>query len=256
MRSITQFFILCFLGALTLVHAEKMDPSIIIKKCIARHGGFEKFSNVKDIYAKMRVYTYPEGGRTESTFKEYYRKPDKIRIEIEPGGQPPAKMGWDGENVRHLVKGKLQITDSPKRVNQIQESLRFIKLMILTNLLEKGSVLKYEKYWKSKKIHIISQRDKKAEKIWLFISAKSYVLLGAQFYFRNNKAPFKVIFSTHRWYGKMYLPRRTKLYKRNKLIMQAMLSKVMTNKIKNGNSFFRNLKEKVKFKKKSRWRRK
>ena len=179
--------------------SQSPDPESIVKKCIERHGGWKQFSEIHDIYAKMKVQSFSDQGMVESTFYEYYRKPDQLRIEIHPPMDPAVIIGWDGKTIWHLAQDNLEKTDKPEQVERIQESLRFVRLIILTNLLNKGSSLKYEAYRQKKNfgIHVISQMDEEGEKIWLYISDKSYTLLGAEFYLRGSKNVFEVIFTKH-----------------------------------------------------------
>ena len=230
------------------VPQEKIDSQQIVQKCIKAHGGQAKFQNIQDIYAKLLVKSHTKDGIFESRLYEYFRKPDKLRIDINPKtGGNRTSIGWNGTSVYRLIKNRVEKSNDEKLVNQIQESLRFIRLMILTNLL-RDSTLKYEKFIAKKNVHIISQTDSHGEKIWLWISGKNYVLLGARFYFRGSKTPFIVMFVKHRKFGGLLLPRYTKLYRKNSLVMEAWLSLAKSNVLKNRNDFFSDLKQKAKLK--------
>ena len=92
-RIVTLLTALILVGVLISAQADSKERAII-KECIERHGGWKKFSSIRDIYAKMKVRTISKEGDVESTFHEYFRKPDKLRIEIYPPMEPPAIIGW------------------------------------------------------------------------------------------------------------------------------------------------------------------
>jgi len=119
--------------------------------------------------------------------------------------------------------------------------------MVLTNLI-KDSSLQYEKYIKEKNIHIVSQTDAKGEKIWIFISGKDFRLQGAKFYFLGDQKPFNVMFIQHHEFEGMILPRHTKLYRENELVMEAFLRLAKTNSLENKDDFFSDLTQKAKLK--------
>ncbi len=250
-----KYIILCLIMLIGFVWAQTYDPQNIIKQCIEQHGGWKKFYDIRDIYAKMDMVYYADDGKFEVTMHEYYRKPNKLRVEMYSDVNPPVIMGWDGEIVRQLNKdNKLEVTQEQDAIDRIQESLRFIRMMVLTNLLADDSILGYVKYQKKDEfgVHIISQtpKDGQGEKILLFISDKTYTLLGAQFALKNNKNgrdTFMVKFKQHEWYKDMYLPTQTDMYYQNKLIMEVQLRLARTNSLENGNAFFSNLLEKAKF---------
>ncbi len=230
------------------------DPTFIAKKCIEQHGGWDKFAEIRDIYAKMDVISYSDDGKFAVTLHEYFRKPDKLRVEMYSDAEPPVIMGWDGATVYQLTKeGKIEQSQEPEQVERIQESLRFIRMLILTNLLAEDSKLEYVKYQKKEEfgIHILAQVPKDGgDKILIFISDTSYTLLGAQFAMRDSKGAknsFKVMFKQHEWYKGMYLPMQTELYHQSKLVMEASLRLAKTNSLENGNTFFTNLLEESKF---------
>jgi outer membrane lipoprotein-sorting protein len=247
-------FALAFVPAMPPPNAEIPDPELILKECIKNHGGWKNFTAVKDMYAKMVVFTFPNEGKVQSTFRAYYRKPDKLRIEIDPPKpEPSVIIGWDGKYFWQLAQGQLEKTDKQEQIERIQEGLRFIKLMILTNLLQEGSVLKYEGYKKGKAtdFHIISQSDPQGEKVSLYIST-SFTLLGAEFYLKSTETLLKVFLSyaeEDKKEGELYLPKEAKLYKEKKMVMEVTLTLVKINSLQNGNSFFSDLTEKVNLKK-------
>lgn len=232
------------------VQPTTQDPDFILKECIKNHGGEEKFSKIQDVYAKMDARTITDKGDIESVFYEYYRKPDKLRIEIHPLVDPPTKIGWDGQNAWQMSKDKLEQSQDQKLVDRLQESLKFVRLMMLTSLLEKGSALAYENYIpkSTSGIHVISQTAVHNEKIKLFIRDKDFVLLGAEFYWDSATTLLRLTFAQHRWYDGLYLPLVTKVYKENQLVMEVKLKTAQVNAIKNGNSFFKELTEKAQIK--------
>lgn len=236
-------------------YAAAEDARKILNKCIRNHGGKERFTEIRDIFAKMDVVTYAREGNIESLFYEYFRKPDKLRIEIHPLVEAPTKIGWDGKTAWHMVKDKLESTQDEKLIKRIRESIRFLKLMILTNLFEQGTVFRYERYIRKKKfgVHVISRIDKSKEEIKLYISASSFVLLGAEFQWSGSENLFRITFSKHKWINGLYLPIRAKLYSGKQLVMSVRLKLVKVNALRNGNSFFANLNEKANL---QRWRRK
>lgn len=230
--------------------APAKDPESILKECIKQQGGADKFNQIQDIYAKMDVRTVSQEGDIESIFYEYYRKPDKLRIEIHPLVDPPTKIGWDGKSAWQMVKDKLEKSEDQKLIDRLQESMRFLRLMVLTNLLEKGGELVYERHIQKTNfgIHVISQVDSRKEKIKLFIADSNYALLGAEFYWDNATTLLRVMFSNHKWLEGLYLPGITKIYKENQLVMEVKLKTVQVNALKNGNTFFQDLNEKAQIK--------
>ena len=247
---------ICILILLAIqTNASNPDPKSIIEKCIERHGGIDKFKNINDIYAKLLLKTYTKDGVFENRLYEYFRKPDKLRIELDPvkGGGEAISISWDGTYVYKLVKGKIKKSQKRKEVLQIKESLRFMKLMILTNLLKKSKI-KYERFLKKKKVHNISLTDNEGKKIWLWISGKNFALLGARFYIGEEKIPFIIMFIKYHKFGGITLPRYTKIYKNKKLITEAWLSLAKINVLKNRNNFFSNLDIKPDIRKKRTFR--
>lgn len=228
---------------------QQFDAKKIIENCIQSHGGAKKFQEISDIYAKLRIQSTTKDGVFESSLHEYFRKPDKIRMEIEPANDNSSQtiISWDGQNVYRKVKDKLEKSEDPKMIEQIQESIRFIRLMILTNLSKEGTI-QYEKYLADKNVHIISETDPAGEKIWLWISGKNYVLLGAKFNFKGDKIPVNVIFVKHHSFDGMLLPQHTKMFRENSLIMEAWLSLARTNVLENRDEFFSDLTQKARLK--------
>jgi outer membrane lipoprotein-sorting protein len=221
------------------------DPAFILNECIKQQGGADKFNQIQDIYAKMDVRTVSQDGDIESIFYEYFRKPDKLRIEIHPLVDPPTKISWDGKDAWQMAKNQLEKAQDEKLGERLQESLRFLRLMMLTNLLEKGSELMYERYIPKTAfgIHVISQVDSRKEKVKLFISDNNYTLLGAEFYWDNATTLLRVMFANHKWIEGLLLPVNTKVYKENQLVMDVKLKTLQVNALKNGNTFFQNLNE-------------
>lgn len=247
--------IMMIFGLSLLAQPTLTDPVQIVKKCIEQHGGAAKFQEIRDIYAKMDVISYGDGNEIAVTLHEYYRKPDKIRVEMYSDVDPPSIMGWDGQFVRQLLPkdNTIEKTQDQEQIDRIQESIRFIRAMILTNLLAEDSKLEYIKYQPKEGfgIHILSQipKDGQNEKILLLISDKSYTLLGAQFFLKGNKDAFMVKFKDHQWYKEMYLPMQVEMFQQNKKVMDANLRLAKTNSLENGNSFFVDLLEKARFSK-------
>ncbi len=240
---------LLFLGAELLAKPSKPSAKAIVNKCIQRHGGGSRFNSIRDFYVKMDIKTFSEQGDIESLVHQYYRSPDKLRAEIHPLVDPPTKISWDGKNSWQLVKDKQEKSEDEKQIARIQESLKFIKLMILTNLLEKGSKLKYVREvtpkGKSYSFHVIMQANSKNEKIELYIK-NDYTLLGAQFYWEGGKGLFKVFFDEQREFDGLYLPKYIRLYRENEMILKASLRLARFNALKNGDGFFSDLSEKPK----------
>lgn len=226
------------------------NPDEILKQCIQKHGGAEKFTQIQDICAKMDVRSISDKGDIESVFYEYFRKPDKLRIEIHPLLDPPTKLGWDGLDAWHFSKEKLEKSDDTKLKSRLQESLKFIKLMVLTNLFEKGNQLTYERHIAKSNfgIHVISQINDKNEKVKLYIHDTEFVLLGAEFYWDAAAVLLRVMFAQHKWFDGIYLPVATKVYKESQLVMEVKLKTVQVNSLQNGNKFFSDLKEKAQLK--------
>jgi hypothetical protein len=228
--------------------SQTSDPQAeeIVKKCIEKHGGWDKLEKVTDIYAKMRVRTFSDKGDIESDFYEYFRKPDKLRIKVVPDIEPPTEISWDGNLAYQLFKDETKASEDEKIKNRLQESLRFLKLMLLTTLFEPGSCLNYEGHIPKKNfgIHIISYTSVKKEKIDLYIHDNNYTLLGAEFVWTGTDMTFRIMFSKHEWFEcGLFLPTLTELYKEEQLAMKAELISVKLNSLRNGNSFFSNLKE-------------
>ena len=181
--------ILCFIGIIMIIFSSSSlfatpNPEKILKQCIKKHGGWENFTKIRDFYAKMDVHTYSQKGDIESIFYEYFRKPDKLRIEIHPLLEPPTKISWDGKTAWHMIKDKLKETKDRKIIERLQESLRFLRLMVLTNLFEKGVEFYYERHIQKKSygIHVILRTNPKKEKIRLYISDKNFVPLFTIFW--------------------------------------------------------------------------
>lgn len=110
------------------------------------------------------------------------------------------------------------------------------------------STLKYERHLQEKNVHIISQTDTKGEKIWLWISGNDFRLQGAKFHFLGDQKAFNIMFIQHHEFEGMILPRYTKLYRENELVMEAWLSLARTNALENKDEFFSDLTEKARLK--------
>lgn len=231
------------------------DPKDVVKKCVERHGGEENFKEVRTVYAEMEICTYSEKVEAEATFKEYYRKPDKLRIEIIPKIDPPTKISWDGKQAWQLAKDTLEETDDPKIVERLQEGLKFLNLMLLTNLFEDGSKLEYVKYIEEAGIHVITRIDSEGKQLRIYINS-DYLLVGADFYWSGTEDLLVVKFYEHQKKGNgLYLPTFTELYKKpagkpkqELPSMTASLRVVKINALRNGNSFFTNLNEQARLK--------
>ncbi|NUM36661.1 MAG: hypothetical protein HUU50_19135 [Candidatus Brocadiae bacterium] len=230
-----------------VIYSQEMDAHTVMQNCIQSHGGAKKFHEIQDIYAKLLVKSYTKDGVFENRLHEYFRQPDKLRIEMEPENGSSTILSWDGKDAYRFVKDKAEKSDDPKLADHIQESLRFIRLMVLTNLI-KDSNLKYEKYLKDKNVHIISQTDAKGEKIWLWISGKDFRLQGAKFHYLGDQKAFNIMFIQHHEFEGMILPRHTKLYRENELVMEAWLSLARTNALENKDDFFSDLMQKARLK--------
>ncbi len=244
------FTLLLLLVANFGIYAQKKkNPAeAIVKRCILRHGG-KKFTKVRDFYAKMDIVAISDQGEIESLVHQYVRFPGKLRAEIHPLVDPPTTISWDGKNSWQLVKDKLRASND-KQKQQLQDSFRFLKLMVLTNLLEEGSKVRYIKRVKPKSkgygFYVVEQTDASNEKIKLFIQDKDFTLLGAEFYWPGAQSLLKVFFDEPTSFGGLYLPRYTRLYKGNKLVLKVTLRLARFNKLANGDSFFTNLFEKAK----------
>lgn len=235
---------------------EQYDPKAIVMECVKRHGGQDKFEEIRSIYAEMTVRTKSsEKSDIESTFKEYFRQPDKLRIEVYPMFDPPTKISWDGKQAWHLIKGQLEKTEEPKISERLQESLRLLRLLLLTSLFEEGSQLTYVTYFEQQAVHVISRTSAKGDKIRLYIGS-NYILLGAEFYWTGTEDLFIVKFYNHEKREEFYLlPTYTELFKKEpgkekRMVMTVQINEVKINALRNGNSFFTNLNEQPQLKKK------
>lgn len=257
MKYLSYILVFLFLVQVCMVQAEAPNPTNIIKKCIAAHGGEKNFNDIHDIYAKLLLKSYSKDGIFENTLYEYYRLPHFIRMDILPPQGAGISISWDGNSMYQYANNQQQKSDKKEDVDQMQESLRFMKLLILTNLLKSDSKLKYEQYQAKKNIHVISQTDAQGEKVWLLIDGKTFRLCGAKFFLAgeeegNKKAAYNVLFVEHHQFAQLVLPREARLYRGSELVMEAKISLAKTNIIENGNDFFSNLSQKPLLKKETK----
>ena len=173
-------------------------------------------------------------------------------MDIAPNAGESVSISWDGESMHRYANNEQEKSQDKEDIEQMQESLRFMKLLILTNLLEKGSTVKYEQYQAKKNIHVISQTDEKGEKVWLLIAGDTYLLAGARFTIANDTTPYNVIFVQHHKFSQLVLPREARLFKGKELILEAKINLAKTNIIENKNNFFTDLTQKPILKKETR----
>lgn len=250
-------FALCSLLVISISAAEQ-TPREIMERCVKRHGGKKNFKKIKNIYIKMDVRSKTEKSDVESLVKQYFRFPNKLRAEINSMLNPPTKVGWDGKDAWQLTKDKLEKTSDIRQKENLKESLRFIKLIMLTSLLDQKSKLKYEKYIKrpSYGIHVISQTNEDDEELKIYVKDSDYSLYGGEFHWKKDNSIFKVFLAKQNlWVDGVCFPREARIYRGKEKVLDTKVRVVKINAIKNGNSFFSNLKEKVKMKKKKRSRR-
>ncbi|WP_372370017.1 hypothetical protein [Candidatus Uabimicrobium sp. HlEnr_7] len=255
MKRNLMFFSLMLFSSL---FAADLSPREIIQRCIKRHGGQQNFDKIKNLYVKMDVHSKNEKADVESLIEQYFRFPNKLRAEISSMMNPPTKVSWNGKEAWQLTKNKLEKTKDPRQRDNLKESLRFVKLIMLTNLLEKDSTLKYEKHVKRKTygIHVVSQTNKQGEDIKIYIKDSDYSLFGGEFSWQGNNTIFKVFLDKQNyWVDGICFPREARIYRGNEKVLDAKVRQIKINHLKNGNSFFTNLKEKPKMKKRGRTRR-
>lgn len=244
----------------TSFYAENPTPSPeeILKKCIKRHGGESNFNKIKNIYVKMDVHSKNEKADVESLIEQYFRFPNKLRAEIRSMMNPATKVGWDGNEAWQLTKDKLERTKDERQRENLKESLRFVKLIMLTNLLEKNSKLKYSKYVKQGSgVHVIDQTSSDGENIKIYIKAKDYSLLGGEFSWQGNETIFKVFLAKQNmWVDGVCFPAEARIYRGKEKVLDAKVRSIKINQLQNGNSFFSDLKQKPRMKKRRGGRRK
>jgi outer membrane lipoprotein-sorting protein len=251
MKNLFAIMMAFFIPLLLIAEPKRYNPKEVAQRCIQRHGGWDAFSGIKDLYAKLDITAKSKKGEVESIFHEYFREPNKLRIEIEPLIDPPTKIAWNGEKAFHYHDGKQEETKEEKVIERLQESLRLVNLMILTNLFKDDTNLSYVGFVdKGKKsIHVVAQKNKKGERIRLYISASDYLLVGADFSLKGESDLFRVIFKRHVKANNLVLPMVSEVYRgsEKKPFMKARLRDFRLNRLANGNSFFRELGEKARF---------
>ena len=244
----------CFLAVLfvcTVTIYGTNTPQQIIEKCIARHGGQQNFQKIKNLYVKMDMHSKSEKADIESLSEQYFRFPNKIRTEINPLVNPPTKISWDGKDAWQLVKNNLSKIQDVGQRQDLKESLRFVKLIVLTSLLEKESKLEYDKHVKRKAygIHVILQTNRDGEKIKIYIRDDNYELFGGEFSWQGDNTIFKVFLDQQNyWVEGVCFPRKARIYRNNEKVLDVKVRQVKINRLKNGNSFFSDLKEKPRMK--------
>ena len=246
-RCVTFFILVTFCS----LYAEDLSPREILQRCIKRHGGQQNFQKIKNIYVKMDVHSKNEKADVESLIEQYFRFPNKLRAEISSMMNPPTKVSWNGDEAWQLTKDKLEKTTDPRQRDNLKESLRFVNLIMLTNLLEEGSSLKYEKHVKRKSygIHVILQQDDKGEKIKIYVKDSDYSLFGGEFSWQGNNTIFKVFLDQQNyWVDGICFPREARIYRGNEKVLDAKVRQIKINHLINGNSFFSDLKEKPRMK--------